>query len=186
MKNNKGITMIILVITIIVMLILTSFAVYYSTNIAPEARIAASFQTLKEVKMACQRALNEIEIDPTLDEYYFFGKNINATDNENAPVGTDGITALNLAFKCGLSSVDEFGNGGERTYYVSGSDDPVIKRRAEKLEMTGLGVDSFVVDLENDKYYIVGGVRRDSSSPFVYEYRDVEMLYSMLTVTGKN
>ncbi len=178
--SDKGITMIMLVITVVVMLILTSMAVFYSTNIAPEARIAAGFKSIKEVKMTCQRALNEIEMDPTVDEYYFFGKNIKNTADD----GRGGLTVNNLIFKCGIANLEELGESGDRTYYISGSDNSSIKRRAEKLELTGLGVDSFVVDLANDKYYLVGGVRRDSSSPFVYEYTDIEMLYSMLTATA--
>jgi uncharacterized protein YpmB len=182
MKNNKGITIIMLVITIIIILILTSFAVFYSTNIAPEAKIAAAFSSLKEIKSACQRAQNEVELFPDqLDEYYFFGKNI--VDEK-----PEGKTADEWAVRCGLTSKADFGLSGDRTYYIcapTNKNDPNysnMKRRTEKLELSNLNSMEFIVDLEKDKYYIVDGVRRDIHKE-AYEYTDVELLYSMLTAT---
>jgi Tfp pilus assembly protein PilE len=174
-KTNKGVTMIMLVITIVIMLILTSFAVYYSTNIAPEARIAAAFSSLKEVKTACQRAMNEIELDSeNLDEYYFFGKNI-YKEGENCQF---------LLSKCGIDSIEgTYEEYCQRIYHISGSSNPEMKRRVEKLEITGLGSYEFLVDLERDKYYLLGGTGRNWYDE-VYEYSDIERLYSMLTSTN--
>ena len=46
-KNNKGVTMMLLVITIILMIILTYLAIFYSQNTAPEARIARAYNNIK-------------------------------------------------------------------------------------------------------------------------------------------
>lgn len=181
-NTNKGVTIVMLVITIIVMIIMTSFAIFYSTNIAPEARIAATFSSLKEVKTACHRALNEIEMDPAnLDEYTFFGKNI-YQDYTSSQIDE-------LRVRCGLTNPEE-NDFSERTYIISGSEEENVRRRVEKLEITNLGNFEFVADLGNDKYYVIDGVERiddvnPSNSKIAYEYRDIELLYSMLTSTKR-
>ncbi len=169
LKNNKGVTVTMLVITIVLMIMIASFAVFYSQDVAPEAKLAAAFSSLKEVKDACNRAILEIELDPsTYDEYYFFGNNIRK----------DGSNVSKLADKCGVTP-EEF---SDRTYNISNDDNAENKRRIERLEISSIS-ESYVVDLENEKYYVIGGVKR-SNGDVVYEYRDIELMYDMIRATS--
>lgn len=169
-KNNKGISIIILIITIILMILITSMAVFYSNYIAPEARLAAAYTSLVTIRDACTGALNEITIDPSLDEFDFFGntvkKNMPATELDD------------LARRCGLVSGNDF---GDRTYKISNDKDPENQRRLEAMEIRGI-TQTFVVDLDKDKYYLVNGVKK-ADNTIVYEYKDVMASYTMLTTT---
>jgi hypothetical protein len=166
MKNNKGVTMMLLVITIILMIILSSYAIYYSENIAPEARLGATYTSLKNVKEACERAVNDIEIGVTdANEFYFFGNNIRL----------DGSDIEDLAKRCGLESGDQFGT---RTYVIGLADTPENQRRVANLEITGLTQD-YVVDLDNEKYYVLDGIRK-ADKTIVYEYKDIKASYQLL------
>ena len=174
LKSNKGVSLIMLVITIILMIILASYAVYYSYNIAPEAKLAAAFTSLKEIKNACNRAILEIEMDPSnYDEYYFFGDSIQKEENDT---GVSGFVQK-LAEKCGVTA-DDF---SERTYLISNDGTDASKRRLVNLEISSIS-ESYIVDLENEKYYILGGVKR-ANKEYVYEYRDIELMYDMITKT---
>lgn len=170
MRNNRGVTLIMLVITVIVLIMLTTFAVYYSQDIAPEARLATAYSSLKEVKTACMEAKSAIELRPDLyDEYDFFGKNI----------FLDGSDVEDLAKRCGLTSSDEFSK--EHTYKISPELDDENKRRIEKLEISS--VDRiYICDIENNNYYLVNGVKRKTGSMY-YEYKDIQYMYEMLTET---
>ena len=136
-KNNKGVTLVMLVITIILMLILASFAIYYSNDVAPEASLAAAFSSLKEIKNACNRAILEIEMDPsTYDEYYFFGDNIQKEGHDVSAV----------AIKCGAIPSDF----SDRTYRISNDGTDANKRRLTNLEISSIS-DTYIVDLENQE-----------------------------------
>lgn len=174
LKNNHGVTIVMLVITVIILLMLTAFAVFYSNNIAPEARVAAAYSSLKSIKDACEQAVADVELRPDqYDEFYFFGKTIT---REVA----DGIITQSefddYATKCGLSSASDF---GERTYRITPESDQGVKERLKKIELSRIS-SSYIVDLDNDKYYIVGGVKRKTGD-FYYEYKDIQRMYEMLT-----
>ncbi len=172
MKNNKGISIIMLVITIILMLILTSIAVYYSSNIAPEARLAAAYTSLGNVKEACTRALTEIDFSSeNIDEFYFFG-------NVYSKKYTTKAERDALAVRCGLENSEAL---SERTYEIGTTDDDENRRRVENLELSGIS-QTYLVDLDNDNYYLVDGVRKADGTK-VYEYRDIMASYQMLTRT---
>ncbi len=170
--NQKGVTMMMLVITIIVLIMLTYIAVFYSSNVAPEARIAAAYNSLKEIKKACMEAETSIELRPDLyDEYDFFGKTI----------FEDGSNTQDLAKRCGLSSDSEF---GPRTYKFTPDKDEDVMRRLQALELSSISR-SYVVDLGTSggigsKYYVVDGVKR-KNDVILYEFKDIEGLYEMLT-----
>ena len=169
LKNNKGVTVTMLVITIVLMIMIASFAVFYSQDIAPEARLASTYSSLKEIKSACDRAILEIELDPsTYDEYYFFGNSIDK----------DGSNKDKLADKCGVTP-ETFSS---RTYNIANDDTEDNKRRIERLEISSIS-ESYVVDLENEKYYVVGGVKR-SNGDVVYEFKDIELMYDMIRSTS--
>lgn len=169
-NNNQGVSIITLVLTIIVMLMVTSFAVYYSTNITPEARVASIYTSLKEVRRACMEAKSSIVLRPDLyDEFDFFGKSI----------FTDGSDVEDIAKKCGLTSSDKF---SQSTYKVSPKIDDENKRRVEKLEISNVDRE-YICDIGNNKYYVLGGVKRQTGE-ISYEYNDIESMYNLLTETN--
>ncbi len=133
MKNNKGVSIIMLIVTIILMIIIASFAVYYSNNIAPEARLAAQYASLKEVKKACNIALQQIELDPdTYDEFYFFGHDIDNDPNYDEKA---------LDQRCGNQFL-----GGGRKYVISNDGSDECQRRLKNLELSNI-TETYVVDL---------------------------------------
>jgi len=174
LKSNNGVSMIMLVITIIMMAVIVSFAVFSSKNITPESKLAAAYSSLKTVKDACDNALNLIEINPNeYDEYYFFGQNVQnlLSESELQSILTD----------CGLGvSPDPNTVISSRSYLIKSSkDSETSQRMLERLELKGV-TSTYLVDLENEKYYIVNGVERVDGEE-VYEYKDVLRAYNMLT-----
>lgn len=74
MKNNQGITTMQIVITVIVMLILLSIAIFYGQGTSKEATISALYNEIREVSSAIQEAsaLNQIKVSG--EEIIFFGE----------------------------------------------------------------------------------------------------------------
>ncbi len=170
-KNNRGVSIVMLVITIVLMIMLTSIAIYYSNNIAPEANLASSYASLLAIKDACDRAMYEVEADPlNFDEYYFFGDSITKKYSS--------YEVAQLAAKCGLYSTDQFSN---RTYEISDSKDVDNRRILKNLEISSISK-HYVVDLENEKYYLVDGVRKSDGFK-VFELKDMFSAYQMLVET---
>ncbi len=170
--NNKGVTMMLLVVTVIVLLMITSFAIYYSNNIAPEARLARAYNSLSEIRKACLQAQSSIELKPELyDEYYFFGKSIYQ----------DGSNVADIEARCNLGG-EHF---SERTYLLTSDNDDEIKRRIQRLEIST--VDGYyVADLGNRKYYIIDGVKRKGQDDRVYEFNEIQQLYKVLFTSFKD
>ena len=174
MKNNKGVTLIMLVITIILMILIASFAVYYSNNIGSEARLAAQYSSLKEIKAACDNAIIQIELNPVAyDEFYFFGHNIEYLD-KNGELKLDGekVDAFEVMKRCNTSKFSP------RTYVIVNDGTPENQTRLSHLELSNVTY-NYVVDLDYQKYYLVDGVK-DSTNQFVYELSDIEKAYSNL------
>jgi len=170
--NNKGVTMMLLVVTIILMIMIAFLAVYYSQNIAPEARVASALSSLKSVKDTCHGM--QLLYDSSKDEYYYFGKTIREGHT------TDEV--LDFAIRCGLTNANDF---GERTYLIDPySTKDEDKRRIKNLELSNIN-NVFIIDLDNDKYYIVDGVSRiDNSSYKSYEYEDIQDMYDLIKNYG--
>lgn len=170
--NKKGISLIMLVITVIMMAIIVSFAVFSSRNVTPESKLAAAYSSLKAIKDACDNAVNLIEINPDeYNEYYFFGQNIKSLiDEENL---TD------LLKNCGLGKeTNPILEISDRTYLIKNSESESDLRKLERLELKGVS-STYIVDLENEKYYLLNGVKRlDGES--VYEYKDLLKAYNLL------
>jgi len=182
MRNNKGVTMIMLIITLIMLFILASISVYSSQRTSSEAKFTSAYESLSNVKEACDNALNLIEVsyanggDDTgemIDEFYFFGKTIRQ----------EGIDEEELREKCGLVSGESF---GERTYLIENTNNKddiegseADKRRLERLGIKNLSV-RIVADLDNEKYYVYGGAKRKDSTTVIYELKDFIKSYGTL------
>ena len=65
MRSNKGITMIQMVITIIMMVLIAGFSIYNSRDTIVEIRLSKTYEEMKEVKNAVA-SLNLLEEDLTL------------------------------------------------------------------------------------------------------------------------
>ena len=166
-SEEKGVSLIMLIITIAMMAIIVSFAVYNSKNTTPEAKLASAYVSLKSVKDACDNAVMLGEMKPDeYDEYYFFGKNIQHSDVDISVYKT----------KCGLTAGEDF---SERTYIIKPEETKEDKRILENLELKGI-TSTYVVDLENDNYYIYGGVALNNETK-AYEYKEIMKAYKLLS-----
>ena len=192
-SNNKGITIIMLIITIIVLLLLTSLAIFYSNNIAPESQIAVAYSNLREIKRACEEAKFSIEINPDVhNKYDYFGKTIYEQKDKNG----DPLDIADIKQRCGLNPADPtdgFSNTDGDVYLIAplteDNEDGDISRRLKALGLSRI-TNSYIVDLDHDDYYVLGGVKRKSyeylsgdniNNTTLYEYREIQKLYEMLT-----
>lgn len=158
--NQKGITLIQLVITIIVIVIITSFAVFQGSNVTTEATIAKEYESIKEIKKAVEQALQMIEINPKeYKESEIFGVPLSNNDKKN------------YYDRIGLTSANEL---SDRTYIIT-------KDNQEKFQLEKINEEQvYIVDLDKEKYYILDGVQRDNRD-IVYEYTDILKTYNMLS-----
>ena len=174
LNNQKGVTIIMLIIAIVMMLIIVSFAVFNAPKTTTEAKLAEAYTSLKGVKNACESALNLIEINPSeYDEYYFFGHTAQYNIDNNI------INDINLneaATKFGLASANDFSS---RTYIIKPAETEEEKRVLENLELKNMS-STYIVDLENEKYYLLDGIERSDGNT-LYEYKEILMSYEMLT-----
>lgn len=178
-KNNKGISLIMLIVAILMMLIIVTLAVFYSRNTTPEAKFASDYYSLTSVKNACEDAKMLIEINPNkYDEYYFFGNNI--YNKKSGDVLLTDADRSNIAKECGLDETYEF---NDETYVIYPAISEEDERILENLELKGI-TKTYIVDLQNTEYYVLGGIKH-SSGDKVYEYKDVVSSYEMLVEDTK-
>ena len=174
-RNQKGVSLIMLVIAIVMMLIIVTFAVFNSKNTTPEAKVAASLSSLASIKDACENALGLIELNPEeYDEYYFFGNNIHHKRNSTGSVLSDS-EKQEYAKECGLGESYTF---NDDTYVIKPAETEEEKRILKNLEIKNIS-DTYIVDLLNKEYYIVGGVEHADGAK-AYEYKDILRTYEML------
>ena len=171
MQSNKGVSIIMLIITVIMMAIIVSFAVFYSQNITPEAKLASAYSSIKTVKDACDNAEGFIDLNPDeYDDYFFFGKSIHNSLSVNE--------VANAAAEFGLGAEDF----SARTFVIEpteGASEPKEAQRIlENLELKGV-TNTYIVDLDNKKYYLVGGIENIEGIK-LYEYSEILKGYSML------
>lgn len=161
--NKKGVTLIQLVITIVVMLIIASFAVFQGGNVTTEATIAKEYESLKEVKKAVEQTVLLMEINPeTYIERELFGIPLDTEEKQS------------YYKRLGLTNVADL---SDRTYTVTQEN-----QKNFELEKIIEGK-VYVVDLDNEKYYLLDGIQRENLGK-AYEYKDILKMYNMLT--GKN
>lgn len=168
LNNKKGVSIIMLIIAVVMMAIIVSFAVFFSQDTTPEAKLASAYSSLKVVKDACDNAETLIEINPAeYDDYYFFGYSIKHNITDTAELEE-------YAENCGVTSSDF----SERTFIIKPAETDEEERILKNLELKGVS-STYVVDLDNEKYYIVGGAERVDGGE-LYEYKDIVRAYEML------
>lgn len=169
LNAQKGVSVIMLIIAVVMMAIIVSFAVFYSQDTTPEAKLASAYSSLKAVKDACDNAETLMELNPAeYDDYYFFGYNVQHNIS-------DTLELNEYAVECGLASYLDF---SERTFMIKPASNEEEERILKNLELKGVA-NTYVVDLDNDKYYIVGGTKR-ADDRVLYEYKDIVRAYEML------
>lgn len=161
--NKKGITLIQLVITIVVMLIIASFAVFQGGNVTTEATIVKEYESIKEVKKAVEQTVLLIEMNPeTYIERELFG------------IALDEAEKQSYYKRVGLTLADDL---SDRAYIIT-------KANQKNFELEKIPDGKiYIVDLDNEKYYLVDGIQREDSKK-AYEYKDILRMYN--TLTGKN
>ncbi|MBO5143818.1 MAG: hypothetical protein J6C46_12665 [Clostridia bacterium] len=178
LKEQKGVSIIMLIVAIAMMAIVVSFAVFNSKDTTLEAKLASAYSSVKAVKDACDNAEMLIELNPNeYDEFYFFGHNLEykLTEAERDDYAT----------RCNLSGSTDF---SERTYIIKpadSEDEEALKEEKnilENLEIKGISY-TYVVDLEKEKYYILDGVLGLGGNR-VHEYTDIIKEYEL--IVGKN
>lgn len=158
--NQKGITLIQLVITIVVMIILASMAIFQGGNVTTEAMIAREYESLREVKKAVEQTVLLMEMNPE--------------DYKEEEIFGGSISKDAYYKRVGLTSSDEL---SDRTYSIS-------KSNEKNFELDKIPDEKvYIVDLENKKYYILDGVQKEDGE-IIYEYKDILKIYNMLS--GQN
>lgn len=158
--NQKGITLIQLVITIVVMIILASMAIFQGGNVTTEAMIAREYESLREVKKAVEQTVLLMEMNPE--------------DYKEEEIFGGSISKAAYYKRVGLTSSDEL---SDRTYSIS-------KSNEKNFELDKIPDEKvYIVDLENKKYYILDGVQKEDGE-IIYEYKDILKIYNMLS--GQN
>lgn len=169
LNDKKGVSILMLIIAVVMMAMIVSFAVYYSEDTTPEAKLASAYSSLKVIKDACDNAETLIELNPKeYDDYYFFGYSIKHNITSETELDE-------YAQNCGLESSLDF---SDRTFMIKPAETDEEERILKNLELKGVS-SIYVVDLDNKKYYIVGGTKRIDGGE-LYEYKDIVKAYEML------
>lgn len=150
LRNNRGITLIQVIVTMIIVIIIASFAIWYSKNTSTEAKLTRLYNEISTVREACNDAIVINELNPT--EY-----------------------PLSKLFtkKWTSEPLSEFGIGSEvdtDNLYV------ITPDNADGLELEKIK-NTYIYDMKNDKLYIQGGFSRIDQDVVEYEYTDIERLY---------
>ena len=91
MKNKKGITLIEVMIAVIVLVIIATFSILYSSNITDESKLAKVYNEINIVKDAIEESMVLIEINP--EKYsleYFFGEEVSVGNYNVGVISKEG------------------------------------------------------------------------------------------------
>lgn len=145
LKNNKGITMIALVITVIVLIILASITTYSGLSTVKESRF---YKAISEMKIM-QAKVNEYYEDYKNGDTSFWdkGKNIMETSKKE-----QAVKAYNATSQNNLNGTD-IGDIANYKYY----DKDCIKN---ELDIEGIEYD-FIINIETRTVILVDGVQRN-------------------------
>lgn len=154
MKKENGISLIQVIVSIIIIVIISGFAIWYAENTSTEAKLTRIYTEMNAVKEAYENAIILNEIDPTeYPIYKLFTKKV--TDDwleEN-------YTRMGFTEKPTMTG---------DWYYIT-------PENASALELEKI-TREFVIDRENNHIYILDGFSRPDKE-LVYEYNDIVKLY---------
>lgn len=156
--KNEGVTILQLVITIVIMIILATIAVYYGQGIPKEARLASIYNEIREVENAIKegRMINKIKVSG--EELSFYGE-MTAPKVNNAT----------------YQSIIGSGKTGD-FYYL----DFTSSRKLENvLDMENVKND-YLLDFQNTNIYLIKGidiVSGDGTATVKYDSNEIENYY---------
>lgn len=150
LKKEKGVTLIQVIVTMIIAILIASFAVWYAKNVSTEAKLTRIYNEMSTVKDACKDALVINELNP--DEYPL------------SKLFTKKITSENIADFGIDTSIDT-----ENLYVIT-------PENAGSLELEKVK-NTYIYDAQNNKLYIQGGFSRIGQDEVGYEFNDVMRLY---------
>lgn len=157
-KKEFGISLIQVIIAVILIIIITSFALWYASNTSSEVKLARVYSEISSVREAYKNAivLNELNSETyPLDELF----ETTSITYLNSNYSNEEVKFLQLN---SVSSTD--------TLYLVKPDN------AKKLELEKIELE-YVIDDTTGNIYLIGGFLRDSDSNPVYEFKEIEYLY---------
>ncbi len=155
MRNDKGISLLQVLISIIIIIMISSFAILYSSHTSTEAKLARLYSEMSAVKDAYKNALMLNELNP--DEYSLETLFPDKVTNE--------WISDNYA-RIGFSSKPSEAIG----WYL------ITPENAENIELEKVQ-GTYVIDNTNDLIYLLDGFSREGQEETVYEYEDILKLY---------
>ena len=150
LRNERGVTLVQVIVTMVIVIIIASFAIWYSKNTSTEAKLTRLYNEITTVKEACNDARVINELNPT--EYPISKLFTKKWTSE--PLSEFGVDA-------GADTDD---------LYV------ITPDNADGLELEKIK-NTYIYDMKNDKLYIQGGFSRIDQDTVEYEYTDIVRLY---------
>lgn len=162
MRNNEGVTILQIVITVIVMIILLSLAIFYSSGTTKEAAVAALYNEIKEVTSVIQEASILNHIQKSGDEIIFF-------EETSAPKVEKSSYQTQLA----LAGSGDF-------YYLDFTSSRELKNT---LELENIKND-YILEFDSLKLYLVEGIElldeTTGKEEIKYSAEEIEKYYNNL------
>ena len=152
-NSERGVSLMQLIVAIIIMIIITSFSLWYASNTSTEAKLTRVYSEIKSVKEAYQNAvvLNEIAGNDDEKKYHLTPTTLTELTNE---YGEDDIPFLH----------------NDMDLYI------VTPENAKDLEIERLSMD-YVIDGKTGSVYLIGGFSRNPREDPVYEADHIMKLY---------
>lgn len=155
MQNNKGITLIALVVTIIVLMILTSITTFYGKETINDSKYYNAISQMKIMQSNVNEKYEEyryIENDSEKEDFKSdYGKDFSSSDNRLKTA----ILAINASIADNSNLISSQLNQDIKNYrYFS------VKYITEELDIEGITYD-FAIDLDTRNVILLDGIERD-------------------------
>lgn len=156
MTSNKGITLIQTILAVILLIVLTGFAIWYAGNTSAEAQLAKVYSEFSSVKEAYKSTTVLTELN---NGKYKMEELLDATTVNEL---TSTYSEEDVGF---VSKIGE----ADKLYILSPNNCKNIE--LSKIEYT------YVIDETAEKIYLIGGFSRKDNQNLAYEYEEIEKLY---------
>lgn len=154
MQNNKGITLIALVVTIIVLMILTSITTFYGKETINDSKYYNAISQMKIMQSNVNEKYEEyryIENDSEKEDFKSdYGKDFSSSDNRL----TTAISAMNDSINNNSNLIRIKLNQKNNYKYFS------VEYITEELDIEGITYD-FAIDLDTRNVILLDGIERD-------------------------
>lgn len=158
LRNNKGITIIALVVTIIVLMILASVTTYTAVQTINDSKYYNAVSQLKLMQMNVNEKYEEyryIEDDIEKERFKsYYGKGFSSSDNRL----TTAISAINASIEDNSNLISSKLNQDKEKYRFFS-----VKYITEQLDIEGITYD-FAIDLDTRNVILLDGIERNSKT----------------------